>query len=138
MGESGGIAPLILNIGTGWRRVVTFTLRPLYHWASPLFPRTDLFGHTAARQNGWEERKGGHRDAPPCHFLSLVSRNSAHVKEIIHGAMQRKALRSLLLVLLLLLLLLVLLVREKLKKCTILKTVSVRPCGEGASVRKCW
>jgi len=27
---NGGIAPHILNLGTRWRRVVSFTLRPLY------------------------------------------------------------------------------------------------------------
>jgi len=34
---SGGIAPVIFNLGSRWRWVVTFTLRPLYthgknHW----------------------------------------------------------------------------------------------------------
>jgi hypothetical protein len=67
----------------------------------------------------------------PVTFCRLcVYRNSAHVKEIIHGAIQRKALP--------LLLLLLLLLREKLKKCTVLKAVSVRPYSKGASVRECW
>jgi hypothetical protein len=29
-GESGNVAPLILNLGPRWRSVVNFTLRPLY------------------------------------------------------------------------------------------------------------
>jgi len=29
---SGDIAPRILNLGTGWRWAVNFTLRPLYPW----------------------------------------------------------------------------------------------------------
>jgi hypothetical protein len=37
----GGIAPRILNLGTGWRWVVTFTPRALYPWHS-LDRRPDL------------------------------------------------------------------------------------------------
>jgi hypothetical protein len=30
-GESRGVAPLILNLGTRWRWMVSFTPQPLYH-----------------------------------------------------------------------------------------------------------
>jgi hypothetical protein len=30
MSESGGLAPRILNIGTGWRSVISFVILPLY------------------------------------------------------------------------------------------------------------
>jgi hypothetical protein len=35
--EIGGIAPLILNLGIRWRRVVIFTVQTLY-WEKPLYP----------------------------------------------------------------------------------------------------
>jgi len=36
---NGGIAPRIFNLGTRWRGVVTFTLRPLYpRCKSPWYP----------------------------------------------------------------------------------------------------
>jgi hypothetical protein len=38
-GGSGGIAPLIPDLGTGWRCVVSFTHRPLYSQGnSPWYP----------------------------------------------------------------------------------------------------
>jgi hypothetical protein len=37
--ESGGIAPCILNVGTSWRRMVSFTSQPLYpRWRSRRYP----------------------------------------------------------------------------------------------------
>jgi hypothetical protein len=46
---SGGIAPHILDLGTRWRRVVSFTLRPLYPQVkSPRYPL-----------GGWVDPRGG-------------------------------------------------------------------------------
>jgi len=43
---NGGIAPRILSLVCRWRSVVSFTPRPLYHWAKTL--RIDWIG-------GWVE-----------------------------------------------------------------------------------
>jgi len=44
--ESGGTALRVLNLGTRWRWVVSFTLQPLYHWIKS--PQ-----HQLDRRLGW-------------------------------------------------------------------------------------
>jgi hypothetical protein len=55
---SRGIAPLILDLITGWRWVVSFTPRPLYlQWKSPWYPLDKrLGGPQSQSERGGEER----------------------------------------------------------------------------------
>jgi hypothetical protein len=55
---SGGIAPCILDLGTRWRLVVSFTSRPLYpQWKSPCYPLDrKLDGFQNRSGHGGEEK----------------------------------------------------------------------------------
>jgi hypothetical protein len=55
---SGGIAPRILDLGTRWRWVVNFTLRPLYSQGkSPQYPLDRRLGRPQSRSgHGGEEK----------------------------------------------------------------------------------
>jgi hypothetical protein len=55
---SGGIAPLILDLGTRWRWVVSFTPRPLYpQGKSPWYPLNRRLGGPQSRsRRGGEEK----------------------------------------------------------------------------------
>jgi hypothetical protein len=55
---SGGIAPRILDLGTRWRWVVSFTPRPLYHQGkSPWYPLDRRLGRPQSRSGGGGEEK---------------------------------------------------------------------------------
>jgi hypothetical protein len=56
--ESGGIAPRILNLGTRWRWVVSFTTRPFYlQGKSPWYPLDRGLGGPQSRSGGGGEEK---------------------------------------------------------------------------------
>jgi hypothetical protein len=52
--RTGGIAPLILNLDTGWSSVISFMPQPLY-------PR-DITAHTEWEGPHWFKHFGGERD----------------------------------------------------------------------------
>jgi hypothetical protein len=56
--KSGGTVPPILNLGTRWRWVVSFTSRPLYPWGkSPRYPLDGTMGRPQSRSGcGGEEK----------------------------------------------------------------------------------
>jgi hypothetical protein len=55
---NGGMAPLILDLGTRWRWVVSFTPRPLYpQGKSPLYPLDRMLGGPRAVLDAVSERK---------------------------------------------------------------------------------
>jgi hypothetical protein len=56
--RNGGIAPCILDLGTRWRRVVSFTTRPLYSLGkSPWYPLDRRLDGTQNRSGlGGEEK----------------------------------------------------------------------------------
>jgi hypothetical protein len=60
--ESGGIAPRIIDIGSRWRWVVSFTPRPLYpQGKSPLYPLDRRLGGPQSRSGrGGEEKNSQH------------------------------------------------------------------------------
>jgi hypothetical protein len=56
--RSGGIAPRILDLGTRWRRVVSFTPRPLYpQGKSPWYPLDRRLGGPQSRSGRGGEEK---------------------------------------------------------------------------------
>jgi len=57
--ECGGITPRILNLGTRWRWVVSFTPQPLYPWGkSPWYPLDRRLGGPYSQSGrGGEEKK---------------------------------------------------------------------------------
>jgi len=58
---SGGIARMILNLGTRWRCVVNFTPRPMYPRRKPRYPRDRrLDGSQSQSGRGGEEKKSHH------------------------------------------------------------------------------
>jgi hypothetical protein len=56
--KSGGIAPRILDLGTRWRWVVSFILRPLHPQVKrPWYPLdVGLGGHQSSSEHGGEEK----------------------------------------------------------------------------------
>jgi hypothetical protein len=65
---SGGIAPRILDLGTKWRWLVSFTLRPLYpQGKSPWYPWDRRLGGLQSRSGRGGEKKIPlpHRDSNP-------------------------------------------------------------------------
>jgi hypothetical protein len=55
---SGGIAPLILDLGTKWMWVVSFTPRPLYRQGkSPWYPLDKRMGGPQSRSGRGSEKK---------------------------------------------------------------------------------
>jgi hypothetical protein len=57
--ESGGIAPRIIDLGTRWRRVVSFTPRPLYpQGKSPWYPLDRRMGGSQSRSGRGGEETG--------------------------------------------------------------------------------
>jgi len=55
---SGGIAPRVLNFGTRWRWVVSFTLRPHYPRRSPQYPSDRRLRRPQSRlRSGCEKNK---------------------------------------------------------------------------------
>jgi hypothetical protein len=58
---SGGIAPRILDVGTRWRLVVSFTSRPLYpQGKSPWYPLSRRLGWPQSRSGRDGEEKNSH------------------------------------------------------------------------------
>jgi hypothetical protein len=56
--RSGGIAPRILDLGTRWRCVISFTLRPLYtRGKSPCYPLDKRLGGPQSRAGRGGEEK---------------------------------------------------------------------------------
>jgi hypothetical protein len=54
--ESGGIAPRILDFGTRWRRVVSYTLRTVYpQGKSPWYPLDRRLGGPQSRSGRGDE-----------------------------------------------------------------------------------
>jgi hypothetical protein len=61
---SGGIAPCILDLGTRWKRVVSFTTRPLYpQEKSPRYPFERRLSGPQSRCGRVGEEKNSHH--PP-------------------------------------------------------------------------
>jgi hypothetical protein len=58
---SGGIAPIILKLGTRWRRIVSFTPRSLYlRGKSPLYQLDRRLGGLQSRTGRGVEEKNSH------------------------------------------------------------------------------
>jgi hypothetical protein len=61
---SGGIVPRIVDLGTRWRWVVSFTLRPLYpHGKSPWYPLDRRLGGSQSR-SGRSGKEGNSKPLP--------------------------------------------------------------------------
>jgi hypothetical protein len=80
---SGGIAPYILNLGTRWKSVVTFTPRPLYLWCKNHRHSSDrrLSGPQSWSGRGGEEKKFHHclrreliPGSPTCSLFTILTR----------------------------------------------------------------
>jgi hypothetical protein len=70
--RSGGIAPCILELGTKWKRVVSFTPRPIYpQGKGPWFPLDRRLGGPQSRSG----RGGEDKNSSP--YLDSNSRSSS-------------------------------------------------------------